>query len=489
MFQGKPIPLKIQGRTTKSGMKLTIESKSLSCELDFNYPDWIWKNYPEKNKQKLLDNVIYVFTAHLPLRMKNNISLQYDTSFPDVYSLAQHSFIRHLPLYHYSSKKKHQHTVFPLLKKLLNTDVSFSGSKNISTDFSNTLSKRVIIPFTFGKDSLLTYTLTKELGLEPTLVYINEPLAPYENLHKLKLIKEFENKTGQEIYYLENPFAQLRDNGMGWFGWEMALTSYAILLLPFAYYKKARYIVFANEHSCNDFFYDKEGLKVMPDYEQSQEATQELSLLTQALSRGKVFTTTFLQGLYEVAIIGLLKNNYRDLIKYLMSCWGEEEPAKEKRWCAACSKCARIYLFLVANGFNPKEAGFQDNMLLSQFEHLFNVFNSRMTGSGYDTFITNRDEQLFAFYLAYLRGKKDPLVQKFAKAKEKKEAEKRFPELFEKYFSLHPESITPLQWKSQIDLIFTSTLQKFQKEIKSLRTKNLNLLNYQHAPRPLIAAS
>ena len=34
--------------------------------------------------------------------------------------------------------------------------------------------------------------------------------------------------------------------GDGWFGWELALTSWGILSLPFAYSEQAKYIIFSN---------------------------------------------------------------------------------------------------------------------------------------------------------------------------------------------------------------------------------------------------
>jgi hypothetical protein len=282
-------------------------------------------------------------------------------------------------------------------------------------------------------------------------------------------LKKFSREVKQVAYQIVNPLGCLREKGSGSFGWETALTSWVLLALPFAYQKKAGYIIFSNEASCNEFFYDKSGLRVIPDYEQSGQATEELSILTQALSEGEVYTTTFLQGLDDIAIISILKNRYPLSLKFLMSCWAETEAAKNKRWCAECSKCARIYLYLAANGIDPiKETGFKDNLFLAEKERFFNAFGQRAAGTGFDAFGTNRDEQLLGFYLTYLRGNRDPLVNKFISSPIFKETQARFKYLVTKYFTLKPEVLTPPQWKRKIDKIFAESLKQARDEIEKL---------------------
>lgn len=469
VWHEREVPVKIEGRTVKNGVAIKIASKNFAKELTIAYPNSIWQKYPKENKVKLLDNITYVFTAHLPFLLKGNIRLEYNTAYPHIYSWANQCFMRFLPAYWYLYRGRRGTRVFPLLKTMLNSRAYFSETKDVPPRFPESIDENIIIPFTFGKDSFLTYNVAKEIGLNPTLIYFNEPTEEYARRHKLELIKKFSKETKEKVYYLENPLGSLREYGEGWFGWELALTSWVLLSLPFAYKTKAGYIIFSNEASCNDFFYDDESLKVVPDYEQCGQATEELSLVTQALSEGEVYTTTFLQGLHEIANLAILKRKYPKSLGYLMSCWAETEAAKEKRWCADCSKCGRIYLYLAANGIDPvKDTGFKDNLFLEENERLFNVFGRKAVGTGFDAFGTNRDEQLLAFYLAYLRGNRDPLVKKFSMMETKKEAEARFEELVNRYFSLQRELITPPQWKKKIDRIFRDSLKKTREEIYKL---------------------
>ncbi len=462
----REVPVNIQGKSTASGVSITIDSKELKTDLNLDYPNSIWQKYRKENKVKLVDNLTYIFTAHLPFLLKGNIKLEYNTGYPHAYSWASQCFTRFLSAYWYLYRGRRGTKVFPLLKTLLNSRAIFAETKDEAPRFPDTVDENVIIPFTFGKDSFLSYYTCKELGLNPSLVYFNEPTEEYAKKHKLKLIQSFNKKNKQSIYYLDNPLGSLREYGEGWFGWELALTSWALLSLPFAYAKKAGYIIFSNEASCNDFFYDSENLKVLPDYEQSGQATEELSILTQSLSEGEVYTTTFLQGLHEIAILAILKQRWPQAFSYLMSCWAEKESAKDKRWCADCSKCARIYLYLVANGIDPqKKAGFQNNLFAEENESLYNVFGKKASGTGFDAFGTNRDEQLLAFYLAYLQKDKSFLVKKFYHSSTFEEARRRFPELVDKYFSLHEEHITPPQWKRKIDTLYKKALNQTKKEI------------------------
>ena len=465
-------PVQVQSVPTEKGIRVSVRSSQFSKSLHLVYPPSIWKPYPRDNKIKLVDNISYVFTAHLPFLLRGNVRLEYSTGYPHVYSWAIQSFMRNLPAYWYMFKGKRGSNIFPILKVLLNSNYYFSETADTPPQFPSTIDEHVIIPFTFGKDSFLSYHIAKEIGLQPTLLWFNDPVDQgYEGKHKLKLFQEFSSEVHDPMYYLNNPLGSLRERGDGPFGWEMAITSWVLLSLPFAYVKKAGYIIASNERSTNYFFYDKQGMKIIPDYEQSAQATEELSILTQALSEGEVYTTTFLQGLEDIAIIAILKDRYaKKTFPYLMSCWSDEESGKNKRWCASCSKCARIYCYLIASGVDPKEAGFKDNMFLENKAHLFNVFGKKASGTGWDAFGLNTTEQSLAFYIAYLRGNRDPLIKKFKRSSHFRMVSTQYAELVDHYFSVHYERTTPPQWKRKIDSVYRASLNRVKKELMHIRS-------------------
>jgi hypothetical protein len=468
----REVPMSVKTHNTKKGVTINIQSKVLNKNLSLVYPNGIWAQYKKENKIKLLDNVAYIFTAHLPMMLNGNIRMEYNTGFPHSFSYAYQCFMHYLPAYWYLQKAKRGTGVMPLLKTLLNSNYTFAETNDIPPAFPETIDEHVIIPFTFGKDSFLTYHIAKEIGLTPTLIWFNDPVDDgYEGIHKQKLFASFSKRIKDKIYYLDNPLGSLREKGDGWFGWELAISSWALLSLPFAYAKKAGYILFSNEKSTNSFNYDDEGLKINPDWEQSALAIEELSLLTQSLSEGEVYTSTFLQGLNDLGIISILKHRYFDnTFQYLMSCWSDENPSsKSKRWCGTCTKCARLYIYLAANGIDPiRDAGFEDNMLTADKIHLFNVFGKKAAGTGWDAFGLNTDEQALAFYITYLRGNRDPLTMQFKKSPLFEYVKSKFHSLVSEYFGLHPEQTTPPQWKKKIHLLFKNSLSVVQKELFQL---------------------
>lgn len=461
----------VSGESDESGIRVSIVSKPLSTSLHLAYPAELWRDYPKANKAHIVDSLAYIFTAHLPFLLKGNIRLEYSTGFPAVYSWAIHSFTRFLPSYWYLYRRKRGSKVFPMLKTLLNSRAVFTERDETPAVFQLSSPSQAIIPFTFGKDSFLSYTIAHKLGIKPVLVYFNEPTERYARVHKLALIERFCADRNEEVYYIENPLGELRQYGEAWFGWELAITSWAVMSLPFAYATGARYIVFSNEKSCNDFFYDQEGLKVIPEFDQSAPATEALDALIQSMSAGQVYVTTFLQGLNELAVIAVLKFLDRRLFTYLMSCWAETDKALHKRWCADCSKCARIYIYLLANGIDPEsEAGFEDNLLELHYEHLYNVFGEA-EGTGFDSFGTNHNEQVFAFYLTWLRGRRDPLIEKFAESALFEDVEKNFNVFLEEYYGLFSEQLSPPRYKQSIDAIYTEALSRVRDEIVRLRNE------------------
>lgn len=469
----REMPIKIVSKPTRQGFTITVSSDQLSGTFAFRYPNGVWVRYPHTNKIQLIDNIAYIFTAHLPFLLKGNIRLEYSTGYPHAFIWVNQSFMRHLPSYWYFYNKRRGTRVVPLLKTLLNTRTVFSQTIDEPIEFPETIDEHVILPFTFGKDSFLSYWLAKEIGLKPILIWFNDPPDEgYEGKHKKQLFTRFEHAVKDKLYVLDNPLGSLREKGEGWFGWETPITSWLLLSLPFAYKFRAGYLILSNEKSTNAFFYDDTGLRVMTDYEQSGQATEEISLLTQSLTEGEVYTTTFLQGVHEIAILAILKHRYFQYsFEYLMSCWSEIEAGKNKRWCGNCSKCARIYIYLCANGVDPvAEAGFSDNMLNSSKRHLFNVFGNTATGTGWDAFGVNVDEQALAFYLAYKRGIQAPLITEFVESGLFERTKKRFFDLMKEYYHLHPENITPPQWKTKIDTILRSELTAIRKELFRLHT-------------------
>jgi hypothetical protein len=464
-------PVKIDSTLTNTGLTINVASEELTTSLSIEYPQEVWEKYHKNNKEKYLENVSYVFTAHLPFLLRGNIRMTYTTGRPTLYTWAQYCLTKFLPHYWYWTNKQRGTHAFPMLKTMLNSRVSFERTADIPPQFPETLMRHVVIPFTFGKDSFLTYHIAKEIGLTPTLVYFNEPTEEYSRSHKLALIKQFTKKTGEVVHFMDNPLGNLRALGDGWYGWELALTSWALLALPFCSLTKSAYILFSNEHDTNDFFYDDDGLRVITHYEQSAEATEELSILTESLTEGEVYVSTFLQPLYDSGIITMLKRKYRtNTFEYLMSCWAENKNAQNKRWCATCSKCARLYLLMTAAGIDPMhEAGFEDNMFVTSKRGLYNVFTTDSQEGG-DQYGLNTNEQALAFYICWLSGNRSPLVQEYRTTTYFADVQENFEKYLNKYYCVQEDINIPPQWKKRLLTLYERELKAERKELMKLYT-------------------
>jgi hypothetical protein len=154
----------------------------------------------------------------------------------------------------------------------------------------------------------------------------------------------------------------------------------------------------------------------------------------------------------------ILHGRYPSIGKYQSSCDLENKPRNNGRWCADCSKCARIYIFLMGLGINPKTVGFRHNLLAGKYRSLYSIFNGRsIKAYGYDQSKAGMDEQIFAFYLAYKRGVREPLISEFAK-KYLKYAAKNEKSFRKKFFGVHSYKTIPSIYKTKILRIFHQEL-------------------------------
>ncbi len=465
--------LNISTQNQSDGIRASITYGKKKQTYSLSYPASVWKSYPLHLKELIRENIAYIFTAHLPFLYKKQLEIRYDTPRPLSSLWINNLFFHFLPGYNRMHNFVDDHKSTSIMKLFFNSHYIFTRSNNTLLPYpekkSGKKKETVIIPFSFGKDSFLTYWVTKKLGFNQILIWYHDPTNGFEGKQKELLFKKFCTKTKNKYYFVRNEFGLLRAQDEKWFGWESALLSWAVMALPIAYKENAHYILFSNEKSTNAHMPGEEDISFIPDYEQSSGATKELSLLTQALTNHSLKTSTLLQGLHDLGIIAILKEGfYEDTVPYLMSCW---DSTAHSRWCQNCTKCARMYVYLRANGIDPKEAGFTENMFTEKKKKLFNVFGVNATGTGWDAMGLNTHEQALAFYLCVKRGYTDPLVKEFAAQPLFLFVEKNIDALLEEYFSLHTEASTPSRWKQKVDRIYTSYLEKTKKNIYSLCQK------------------
>lgn len=451
-------PINIYRKIIPNGINISFLRKSY----DILYPSHVWKEFPVVCRQNFADSLTYFLTMHLILTKNSETKIIYDFPPPIIepfffkgmiYSLGETALV--------DEEKKL--TTNSLLKLFYNCsfNIEFSGGPRYARfkNVNRNSKKRAIIPFSFGKDSLLTFALSRELGISAYPIFFREPHCAYENRHKTRLAQRFFKEFDTEVNIFPLSAGWLRQVEKEWWGWDLLLTQYTLLLLPFLFGLRVKYLFWAHEQSCNDTLIDNDGFVVNPVFEQSKNWLLATNSAMRGLGCNSLFSS-LIEPIYEIAVMKILHYRYPEIGKYQMSCFAEEKPAKTKRWCGVCSKCARIYIFLRALGISPKRVGFNQEMLSERKRHLYSLFaNGEMKDSTYDQSGLGRDEQLLAFYLAYKKGIKGALINEFKK-KYLSEARKREKELRGKYFGIHSIVTLPSELKTPLLKIYREELEE-----------------------------
>ena len=442
-----------------SGIEIKIKGKKYLTV----YPREVWDKFPKSLHRVFADSLAFISTWHIPLIEKAN--LIYHFSHPLIESVFFKILLYSIPMniFEYPEIKTSQ-----LLKNFYNAyfhtqfkalNFSYSGKK-----VKKRLKEKAIVLFSFGKESLLTYALLNELGITPIPIFMKEPQSSFENAHKRKLAERFYQKIGETIKFFPLAIGKLRQETNFAWGWDIILSQYAFILLPFYFYHQARYLFFGNEQSCNFYTNDQEGYFINPVFEQSISAVQLLQDIPKIFFI-QTHIGSLVEPIHEIFITYILHHRYPKIGRFQMSCFSEEPEAKKRRWCGVCEKCARLYIFFKALNISPEKVGFYNSDMLSEKKETFYViFNQSGGKSAYGGSGLGRDEQLLAFYLAYKRGVKGELINKFKKLC-LKEVEKKKIALFKEYFGIHSSYTLPSSIRKKVLRIFEKEKKRVEESL------------------------
>ena len=452
----------------EQGLSVSFRQGTFNETFTLTFPPEIWSAFPPNLKQVLRDNIAHLTSIDLGI-MFNIKKIKYDTPLPQFKSFFIELILKCLV---YSGDCASGQTV-EYLSRLCNMEFAFTSQSPPLSGISFTPEERSINTLTFGKESLVSFGLCREIGLNPIPVTVVEPdldvlyreehLRSFENKHKEELIRQFEQEFNIPVHKVYNNLGDLRYYAH-WgideteLGWSSQLTEYLFYLLPFSHHYKGKYLVYGNENSVDHYYYSKEGFKCIPAYDQSSEWTSHMNAILHPLTNGTVKATSLVFPIQEIAVCKVLYQRYPELAKYQMSCHANGLPAENNRWCNNCSKCARLFVFMKALGFDPTTVRLGD-MFSAEHKKYFSLFNQSRDMLGYDSKGLGRDEQLFAFYLAAKRGATGELIEKF-KSEFWEEAVSREEEFRMEFFKIRkPVNIPPAIWK-KIKPIFEEELKK-----------------------------
>lgn len=447
----------VSRRVIHTGIEIKVDKKKYLL----SYPTAIWEAFPHEYRLTFADSLAYLLTMHLVLEKKKKLIYGFPPPVTEPFFFK--GMIYSLP--ETTLTEGNGTTMSGLLKLLYNANlnIEFTGRPRSSRfkNINRNNHKRAIIPFSFGKDSLLTFALCSDLGIAPYPIFFREPRSPFENRHKYRLAKRFLDEFGVNINVFPVKPGWLRQVTGKWWGWDLLLTQYTLLILPFLFGTRSKYLFWAHEQSCNEYFYDQEGYLVNPVYEQSFKWLLASNATARVLGCNSVFSS-LIEPIHEMAITKILHSRYPSVAKYQMSCFADEKEAENKRWCGVCSKCARMYIFFRALGISPHRVGFRENMLSNKKRALFPIFsgNGIIEDSAFSQTQAAKEEQSLAFYLAYKRGVRGGLMEEFKKrllaGVTRKESYLR-----KKFFGIHSTNTLPYELKSRI-------LKIYQEELRGL---------------------
>lgn len=448
----------------RNGVEIKIKRKKYRV----TYDRTIWDKFPKSLHRVFADSLAYITTWHLP--MAKDVKVVYHFTSPPIGSVFFKILLYSIPMTVFEQKEKNLLTS-DLLKKFYNVNFQ-TEFKGLNYPYSGKKVKRMlkekaILLFSFGKDSLLTYGLLDELGVDVMPIFMREPHSSFENAHKRKLAERFYKTLDEEVTIFPLTIGRLRQaEGLFW-GWDNILSQYAFILIPYYFAHKIKYLFFGNEQSCNYFTADGENYLINPVFEQSVSGMQLLQDVPK-LFFIQTHIGSLIEPLQELFIVYMLHNRYPDVGRFQMSCFSETDEAKRRRWCGCCEKCARLYIMFKALGISPERVGFYGNeMLTFTKEKYYVIFDNGGIESAYGGSGLGKDEQLLAFYLAYRNGVKGELIEKFKKLY-LEDVEKRKEKLVENYFGLHTSLSLPSDLRKKAIKIFEKEREKALAYVRKL---------------------
>lgn len=428
------------------------------------YPETVWEKFPKTLQKPYSELIAFMTTIHYAFR--RHIQIQYHFPAPLGESFFMYALILAMPenLFDYpdSARKTSDYLRYPLNSFYKTIFTGHTHQMPLSSYSYSPEANVAILPFSFGKDSLLTYALCKELGIKAAPFYMIEENKIYENNLKLDLINKFRKEFGAEVHKFRVPLQELRQKkGMGW-GWDTFLTQYTMFLIPFLHFYKAKYFFWSNEYDRNFTALDREGYLINQTFDQSGRWMQSLNTVLR-LYGVNAKLGSLIDSLSELGVIQVLHTRYPSVAKYQTSCLNEADTAATQRWCGKCEECAKVYVFLIALGIDPQRVDFRNNLLQKTNNTLFPILFAQGKGTSrwIDKFPYYRDEKLWAFYLIYKRGLKGRAINVFKK-RYFSQINQKAAQLSKTYMRVNQSLTTSKELFPQIRTIFQEELKKFK---------------------------
>jgi hypothetical protein len=443
--------MQLNFKISENGLNVRFSNKNF----DLKYPKRIWSTLSLEEKNFFLDNVAYLDTICVPLVSGFN-KVKYDTSKPFFKKEVYESIINDVP----SVAEESKISTKKLLDKFKRTRYVFADNKIKKPVFELDTGKRAVVPFSCGKDSLLTLAVCKEIGLNPIPMYINDTVSPSENKLKLDIIKKVAKQNKLDFEIVVNEIEKLNDfefwdEDENQISYSHLILNFCFLGIPFLKFYNAKYLILGNEFDLNAKLVNKDGIRCYPSFDQSFEGTRRLNKIIGKATQNKVRVSSVISPLGDLAEMKILYNRYSNFGKYQSSC-PCLDVSYEKRWCHNCVDDVTFFIYMKAIGNDPKIIGIRKNMFDKKYIKYHYIFNPKEKGR-YEK--AGGDKQLkFAYYLAYRNGAKGYAIDLFKK-KFLDDIKSEENKLYKKYFKIHDSSLIPKEIRQDVISIYKEELK------------------------------
>ncbi|MCF8051011.1 MAG: hypothetical protein K9L59_07215 [Desulfobacterales bacterium] len=396
---------------TSRGFCLEVSGAWTAEPLEMRFPERIWEAFPAK--EALMRELVYVLTLAPPVIL-DHPTVWYSTPPPRFFDLYNDSFEQAIPNFveHVPEESSEKN-----LARFRAVARHFEGTAAPSRipPMNNWIPRRAVVPFSYGKDSLLTVATLRALGVEVFPVLIDERVLPRGMALRRSLVSAFEQEHGLSCLFVENEIQLLSDwQVLGRPRSELNRVHvhfvYLLAMLPFCVYFRAPLVAFSNEHVYSLNTLHREGYLHPRGVMQSPPVMRRLTGMLKDLSGGQLHLINPICPLGNFAIHRLLHQEFADYGGYRVSC--HLELTDHARWCHNCYRCAQAYLFSTALGMDPAAMGFEASMLEEDKARHFALFHRPIHPKDVCRRHTCAEEGL-AFSMAARRKASDPLVKRF----------------------------------------------------------------------------
>ncbi len=274
------------------------------------------------------------------------------------------------PYTHLNLEKKNKFTAAEV--KFINTRYKDS---EVTWDHWSASRDKVAILSSGGKDSLLTFGITRELGFDSHPVYINESGRHwFTALNAFRYSRRNEPQTARvwcnsdrifnwmlrQMPFIRENFQQIRSDYYPIRLWTVAVFLFGVL--PLVRKRGIGNILIGDEYDTTQ----KTTFKGITHYNGLYDQSKffDLALTRYYLKKGwMVYQFSILRSLSELLIQKILVERYPFLQKEQVSCHAAHEKEGRIYPCGKCEKCRRIIGMLKALGKDPAHCGYGDSQI------------------------------------------------------------------------------------------------------------------------------